>query len=148
MKKIILGIVMILAIGIAFAGDKFADVEKNVLASFKTDFAGAKNVTWKEINGFEKATFTLGNRVFFAYYQPGGELVATTRNLLSDQLPIRLQMELKKGFSNFWITDLFEVSFDDDNSYYLTLEDISRTVVLKSIGFYKWEIQKTIKRAK
>ena len=139
---------MILTIGNAFAEDKFADVEKSVLASFKTDFAGAKNVSWKEINGLEKATFTLGYQVLFAYYQPGGELVATTRNLLSDQLPIRLQMELKKGYSNFWITELFEVSFDDDTSYYLTLQDASRTVVLKSVSLCAWEIQKTIKKAK
>ena len=145
MKKIILGICMILTIGSSYAGNKFAAVEKVILASFKVDFAGAKNVTWKEINGYEKATFTLGNQVISAYYQAGGELIATTRNILSDQLPVRLQIALKKQYSNFWITELSEVSIDGETAYYMTLQDASKIIVLKSGTFSEWEVQKTLK---
>ena len=146
MKKIILGLCMILIIGSSYAGNKFAPVEKLILASFKVDFAGAKNVTWKEINGYQKATFTMGDQVISAYYQAGGELIATTRNILSDQLPVRLQIVLKKQFSNFWITELSEISIEGETSYYLTLQDSNKNLVLKSGTFSEWEVLKSIKK--
>jgi len=147
MKKIILGISMILTIGLSYAGNKFAVVDKAILASFKVDFAGAKNVTWKEINGIEKATFTLGDQVISAYYQAGGELIATSRNILSNQLPLGLQIALKKQFGNFWISELFEISNEEENCYYVTLQDQNKVVVLKSGAFNEWELQKVLKKS-
>jgi len=36
--------------------------------------------------------------------------MAVTRNIVSSQLPVSLLMNFKKHYSEFWITDLFEMS--------------------------------------
>jgi hypothetical protein len=50
-----------------------------------------------------------------------------------------LQTGLKKDYSNYWISDLFEVSNSDGTGYYITLENADSKVVLKSTGGDNWK---------
>jgi hypothetical protein len=76
--------------------------------------------------------------VLFAYYNGNGDLQAVVRNITSDQLPISLLSSLRKEYGNCWISDLFEIVSDDQTSYYVTLEDSDKKVVLKSQGTEFW----------
>ena len=49
------------------------------------------------------------------------ELMGLTRYISSLDLPISLQAGLKKDYSNYWISDLFEVSNSEGTGYYITL---------------------------
>ena len=147
MKKSILILAMLLTtiVGSSFA-NRTDDNKNRAAASFKQDFASAKEVTWETGKELVKATFKLNEQVMFAYYTESGELMAVVRNMVSSQLPINLLTNLKKNYQGFWITDLFEVSSNNESSYYVTLESADNVVVLKSSGLNKWEVFQREKR--
>lgn len=147
MKKVIFMMMMLVAVGTsAFAKDE-ETVNQSVLNSFKQEFAGAKDVAWQNNREYIKATFTLNEQVMFAFYSQGGELLAITRNISSDKLPISLLTNLKKNYSDFWITDLFELVSGGNGTYYITLQNADVEVVLKSDEFGGWEQYKKSKKA-
>lgn len=121
------------------------EINENILRSFNNQFAGAQDVNWEEGKSISKVTFRLNGQVMFAYYREAGELVAVTRNIISGQLPITLLADLKKSYQDFWITDLFEISADDNTSYYITLQSADQMLVLKSSGMQGWQTFKKIK---
>ena len=147
MKKSILILAMLLTtiVGSSFA-NRTDDNKNRAAASFKQDFASAKEVTWEASKEVVKATFKLNDQVMFAYYTESGELMAVVRNMVSGQLPINLLTNLKKNYQGYWITDLFEVSASNESSYYVTLESADNVVVLKSSGLNKWEVFQKEKR--
>lgn len=121
------------------------EINENILRSFNNQFAGAQDVNWEEGKSISKVTFRLNGQVMFAYYREAGELVAVTRNIISGQLPITLLADLKKNYQDFWITDLFEISADDNTNYYITLQSADQMLVLKSSGMQGWQTFKKIK---
>ena len=147
MKKIMLVWALVLTVGI---GSSFAlpteNVSQQAINAFKKDFASAQDVSWEINKETAKATFNLGGQVMFAYYSKVGELLAVTRNIVSSQLPINLIADLKKGYNEYWISDLFEMAANDNTSYYVTLQSGDQTVVLKSNGATGWEVFQKIKK--
>jgi hypothetical protein len=140
MKKSILSMALVLLLGVSstFANDS-EGVNQKVASSFKKEFANAKDVKWESSKDYVKATFTLNGQVLFAYYSENGDMLAMTRNITSSQLPIVLLNDLKKEYSNFWITDLFEMAAGNETAYYVTLESADSIVVLKSNNSTSWE---------
>ena len=82
----------------------------------------------------------------FAYYNQDGELLAVIRNVLSDQLPIRLLTEIRNNYGNFWISELFEMATEDRTTYYITVENSQERIVLKSDGLNQWTLYKKEKK--
>ena len=111
MKKRILVWALLLMFGISssFANNE-EGVSARVKASFKKEFANATDVKWENSKDFTKATFNLNDQVIFAFYGESGELIAVSRNITAAQLPIHLLSDLKKAYTNFWVTDLFEIA--------------------------------------
>jgi hypothetical protein len=148
MKKIMLVWAILLTVGL---GTSFARPTENVseqaINAFKRDFASAQDVNWEINKETAKATFKMNDQVMFAYYSQAGELVAVTRNILSAQLPINLLADLKKGYNDYWISDLFEMAANESTSYYITLQNGDQSVVLKSNGAAGWEVFKKVKKA-
>jgi len=142
MKQFILSIATMLMMGVsisAFAAkNEDGTVNQLIVKSFKKDFNGASNIIWEQRDTYTKATFSLHGQVLFAYYNNNGDLQAVVRNITSDQLPISLLSSLRKEYGNCWISDLFEIVSDDQTSYYVTLEDSDKKVVLKSQGTEFW----------
>ena len=141
MKQVILSIATMLMMGVsAFAANNDEVVNQQALRAFHNDFAGARQVSWDMKNGYTRATFSLNGQVLFAYYSTNGELQAVTRNIVSDQLPINLLAELRKEYSDYWISDLFEMATDNQTTYYVTLENSDKKIVLKSEGTNFWTV--------
>ena len=141
-NKILIGVfIFITGISSAFANDN-EEVNDKVVRSFNKEFAGAQNVQWVITKEFVKATFTLNEQVVYAYYGQQGNLMGVTRNILSGQLPISLLTDFKKNYSNYWITDLFEMAVNSENAYYMTVEDSDHKIVLKSNGTIGWDVFK------
>jgi hypothetical protein len=133
MKKSILiwAVLLISATSFSFANTN-DDSNTNVKTSFKKDFENAREVKWESVNTFIKATFKLGDKTICAYYSKDGDLVAMTRNILSSDLPITKQISLAKNYKGYWITDLFEISSNQETAYYITLENADSKLILKS----------------
>jgi hypothetical protein len=137
MKKIILTLAIALTTMLSFAGE--VKVSSRVLDAFNSDFSSAKEVTWTSTNSFYRASFVFNDQHVYAFYSTDGELMGLTRYLSSLDLPINLQAGLKKDYSNFWISDLFEVSNNEGTGYYITLENADSKIILKSSGGENWK---------
>ena len=147
MKKSILMWVMMLTIGLTstFANNE-ETINQRAVSAFRKDFTNAQDVKWENNKDFVKATFRMNDQVMFAYYSQTGDLMAVSRNILSNQLPINLLANIKKSYGTYWISDLFEVSSATDASYYVTLQSAEHTLVLKSTGISGWEVYKKEKK--
>ena len=144
MKKLVLLLAIVFATQLAFASD--ATTPSSASWSFKRDFHKATNVQWQYAETYVKASFVLDNQFMNAFYSPDGELMAVTRNILCEQLPLKLIMELKQNYSTYWISNLFEVVNESGDQYYITLENGDEILVLKAKAHKSWKLyQKTVK---
>jgi len=147
MKKRILTWALLLVTGIS---SSFASAPKgindHIRDAFKKEFKTAEVIKWETFKTFTKATFKLDDHVMFAYYSGNGDLIAVARNILSDQLPINLMTELKNNYNGYWITDLFEITGDPSESYYVTIENPDFRLTLESSDLSNWRIYKREKK--
>ena len=141
MNKFILSIATVLMMSFsAFASGNDNAVSQQARNAFKKDFASASNISFEQKDSYVKATFSLNGSILYAYYSNDGDLQAVVRNIVSDQLPISLLADLKKDYDGFWITDLFEISSNEQTTYYVTLENSDKKIVLKSSGTNYWDV--------
>ena len=145
MKKIIMILAVLISTTSAFAGEE--NVATKVLNAFKTEFSTAKEVEWTVGSNYYKAAFVYNEKHVFAYYNEEGELLGLTRYLSSDDLPLNLQKNLKKSYSKYWISDLFEVAKSDGTAYYITLEDADTKIVLKASAESDWSVYQKTRKA-
>ena len=138
MKRTIFALALSLVLGTASFANNDESINERAAQSFKKEFAQAKDVSWQKTGDMIRATFTLNERVLFAYYNQSGELMAITRNITTDQLPIALQTLLRKNYAEYWVSDLFEMVSGGQTNYYITLENADHKVVLKSEDFGSW----------
>ena len=145
MKKMILTLAIAMSSFAVFAGEE--NVSKKVLDAFKTEFKTVKDVEWTTSNDYYKASFTYNEKHVFAYYNMDGDLLGLTRYISPVDLPLNLQIGLKRNGNDFWISDLFEVAKNETTSYYITLENADTKMVLKSTGGSDWQVFKTVKKS-
>ena len=110
-----------------------------VKVAFHKDFKKAELTATEVKATYTKLTFKINGVVMYAFYSENGQLLAVTRNITSNQLPIQLLLEVKKDYSDYWITDLFELTGDGASNYYITLENADQRVTLRSNGSDSWE---------
>lgn len=147
MKKFMLIWALLLTVGVGSSfAHKLENVNEQVINSFKKDFASAQDVVWEKNKDIAKATFKMNDQVMFAYYTEDGNMLAAIRNIVSGQLPISLLSDLKKNYAGYWISDLFEMSSNDNTAYYVTVEDGAQKIVLKSLGSSGWETYRKDKK--
>ena len=141
MKKMILSLAAVMMMGFSvFANGKNDVVTQQARDAFKKDFATASDIRWQQTNSFLKATFSMNGQVLTAYYYSNGDLQAVVRNISSDQLPLNLLTSLRQDYTAFWITDLFEISSDNQTTYYVTIENSDKKIVLKSDDLSSWGV--------
>jgi len=114
-----------------------------VKAQFTQQFAQARDVRWEEGKDFFKATFEDWGRTLFAFYSGNGDLMGVATNLSASSLPERLQAQIKKSYTGYWITDLFGFHNQDEKGFVVTLESADRVVVLKAAGDESWSVYRT-----
>ena len=145
MKKLVLTLAIAITTFSAFAGE--VGVDQKVLNSFSKDFTTAREVQWTVGTNYYRADFTYNEKHVFAYYDMSGNLTALTRYVSPNDLPLTLQGSLKKNFSEYWISDLFEVSNNDGTSYYVTVENAETKLVLKASDGKTWDQYKRSKKS-
>ena len=139
-KKLAITMAMLLTLGASYSFANTPDsISSDIRTSFKKDFHNARIINTEVRKNFTKLTFKMDDVVMFAYYSENGELLAITRNIVSSQLPLNLQISLKSNYQGFWITELFELSGDNDSCYYVSLESANSKVTLRSNGD-TWEV--------
>jgi hypothetical protein len=148
MKKMILSLAAVMMMGFSvFANGNDNVVTQEARDAFKKDFATASNIRWEQRNNFLKATFSFNGQILTAYYYSNGDLQAVVRNITSDQLPINLITSLRRDYTAFWITDLFEVSSGGETTYYVTIENSDKKIVLNSDDLSSWQVYSKERKA-
>ena len=148
MKKSIIttAIILLAAIQVSLASDE-GQINKRTIASFKSDFKTAQSITWTRQRQIAIATFNLNGQVMMAYYSPESSLIAVVHHIPVDHLPIFLLTQLKKNYSDYWVSGLFEAAVDGDSHYHLTLENGDQTLTLKSVSDSDWTVEKSIRKS-
>ena len=146
MKRTIFTLALSLVLGTASFANNDESINEKAAQSLKKEFAQAKDVSWQKTGDMLRATFTLNEKVLFAYYNQSGDLMAITRNITTDQLPIALQTMLRKNYGGYWVSDLFEMVSGGQTSYYVTVENADQKVVLKSEDFGSWSTYRKEKK--
>jgi hypothetical protein len=146
MKKIIvsLALSMLVFTGSTFAGT--GGVPSSVSGVFNEKFAQATNVKWETGKDFYKAAFEMRGRTLFVYFADNGDIMGIAGNLSPVSLPENLRLEIKKNYSNYWITDLFKYRNADENGFVITLEGADKVIVLKALDDQGWQVYKTVAR--
>jgi hypothetical protein len=144
MKKMILVLAVAITTLSAFANEE--KVSKQILESFKTEFSSASEVSWSVQTDYVRAEFTFNGQRVNAFYSPEGELLGLTRYITSYDLPLFLQANLKKSYSDYWISDLFEVTKNEVTTYYITLESADTKLVMKATPGSDWSTHKRAKK--
>lgn len=137
---ITMALFLTLGISYSFARPALSPFGSNdeISIAFSKSFHNAQIISKESHKTYTKLTFRMNDMIMFAYYSENGELLAVTRNILSSQLPMTLLVELRTDYSNYWISDLFELSGEGQDCYYVTIENADVKVVLRSVGD-KWE---------
>lgn len=131
----------------AFAGNIKNNENDKVLTSFNQKFAEAKEVSTSVTNKFVQVRFKMNEQVMFAFFTESGELLGVSRHIITNQLPLALQTEIKVSFPGTWVTELFEYSSENESTYYLTLENADQKILLKSEYGSSWSVTKKVKKS-
>jgi hypothetical protein len=147
MKKILIALMLFVSMSFSavFAGEK--KVSPYVLQAFQSEFTTATDVNWTITDAYFKAAFILNEQFISAYYTPEGELFAVTRNVSTTQLPIHLMNSIKKDFSGYWVSELFEMNKSDGSSYYIRLENADEVLILRSSPGENWLVYDKTRKA-
>jgi hypothetical protein len=143
MKKTILSIV----IGLALFSTAFANApEKSTdraIASFMKEFHKASDVSWSANSNYIMAAFELDNQTQYAYYDFQGNLVGVVHHILTSSLPADLSGDIKTHFTGYWVSELFQVSSEQGDAYYIQLKNADEMIVLTTEGTGKWHLYST-----
>jgi hypothetical protein len=145
-KILLLSIVLVSFTAFSFAADAPA-VSKNVISSFNKQFSNARDIKWEHQANFEKVEFTMNDMVLFAYFNNNGELLAVSRFISPNQLPLQILTSLKSNYADYWVSDLFEIQTENGTSYYATIENANQILILKSEGMSEWQTFQREKKA-
>ncbi|HEV3325716.1 MAG TPA: hypothetical protein VG052_08915 [Puia sp.] len=124
-------LLLTLGVGSSFASNTNNGGD-NVNAWLHKDFRQAELLDTKTSSDYTRFTFKMGSMILTAFYSNKGELLAVTHNIQSTQLPLQLLMQVKRNYSSYWISDLFEYSANGSTSYFLTLENADNKITLRS----------------
>jgi hypothetical protein len=141
-KKFLVWVLSLMITGTLSYANKTDGINRQVEGSFRKQFGGAREVKWENHKAFVKLTFQLNESVLFAYYSQNGDLLAVSRNILTNQLPLIQLLRLKKEYAEYWISDLFELDTDSESSYYITLENADSKLILRSNCTDGWDLYK------
>src|SRR5436305_8284542 len=132
MKRVFLLLVIFFTLSSlsSYAGE--IEIATPVLQSFNNSFKNASDVKWTTVEDYFKAEFIFNGQQVCAFYDHDGKMIAITRHILSTQLPISLQADLRKDYEDCWISELFELNNDQGTTYFITLEKADVRVILKS----------------
>ncbi|BAV05480.1 hypothetical protein SAMN05421788_10567 [Filimonas lacunae] len=129
MKKFIIAAITVITLATsAFAAD---NNDSRVINQFKTAYPGATNVHYKTIGELVSISFVMDSTNMQAFYNEG-ELVATSRTISYQQLPLRAITTLQSKYNGYTTTEVIELDHNTEgSSYYVSLETNNQKVVVK-----------------
>jgi hypothetical protein len=124
-----------------------SDVSTAVKKAFGQKFSGAANVTWKENGGYYFAKFVLNEQTLTATYTDDGEMVALSRLITKDQLPLAVAESLTLKYGDYTLgTEITEIAMNGSTRYYLLASGKKQDLLLHCSPDGSVSVDKKIKR--
>jgi hypothetical protein len=122
MKKIIVGLTLLLGLAsFTFARNK-EEVNPETLRNFKKEFKSAQNVSWAVADEIATASFSLNGFRVQAYYGDDGQLLGTARTILFEQLPINVINAVNNRYGTAPLYEIIEFTRGAETFYRMTVE--------------------------
>lgn len=130
MKKLLATVLLAAAVTAgAFAAP--AKVSSAILYNFKNEFKEASDVTWLISRDFTKAAFTADDTKMEAYYNSNGDIIATSKSIDLDEIPVNAKRSFAKKFVGYNVTEAIRFEGFDEAAYYISGENEKESVILK-----------------
>ena len=129
MNKLLVTILLATLTAGAFAAPK--KVNAAILYNFQNAFKEASDVTWLISRDFTKAAFTADNTKMEAYYNSNGDIIATSKSIDLDELPVNAKRSFAKKFEGYTVTEAIRFEGFDEAAYYISGENERESVILK-----------------
>ncbi|RPD48762.1 hypothetical protein [Paracnuella aquatica] len=130
----------------AQAANTPAEVDPAVIKAFNRTFANTSKVTWTVKEDLFQANFEVSGRQATAFFSQGGELVVITRSIQVSELPLVLQAKIQEKYASKQVVEAIEASDEYSIRYFVTVEDDTKKIILRSNGSNGWLQHKKIKK--
>jgi hypothetical protein len=118
-----------------------------VKEAFKQKFNAAVNASWKENQGIYFVQFELNEKKLSAAYSRDGELVAVSRVITIDQLPLAVTQSLAEQYDAYSLpATATEIILQGTTSYYLIVQGKARNLQLKCSSDGNITVDKKMKK--
>ncbi len=121
MKNTILSVFFVLTLVVnGFAADRNKTDKKETASyfaqnNFNAKFHDAKDVTWSNVDGYYKASFSLNGVRKAAFFNAQGDYVATTEYVKAESLPAATLEKLKKTYKDYSIGEVLRFEVGDSS---------------------------------
>ncbi len=133
MKKTLTMITAALLLSTSIFANNAKNVNEKVNSAFAKDFSKATDVNWEEKGDYYVANFKMGTTSIVAAYDTEGTLLAASRTIKLDMLPLALTQALSAEYSSYqFASDVTELSHEGSTSYYLTIANDKHVLYLKA----------------
>lgn len=115
----------------------YATGEENVTPhakkTFDQEFPGASNANWKKVEQSDlyMVRFVYNQQVLLSYINEEGALLATARNISSENLPFMVNESIAKRFANYRVVQIEEITTATATNYFLTVENARVRIYVK-----------------
>jgi hypothetical protein len=135
MKKLatVLAATAILFSASAFTKDSNeTKASSKVEKSFEKDFSNATNSTWRKVGDVFIVNFDVNNSTIEAAYNQDGELVATSRQVVANELPLAITLAIGKKYPGYEVAKKAEeITFEKQTNYYINVGNDKEILKLK-----------------
>lgn len=130
MKRLfITALLAIAVVTVAFAAPK--KVSSAILANFNVEFKKASDVSWFITKDYTKASFTADNAKMEVYYDFNGDIIAASKSITLDELPVDAKRNFAKKFEGYDVKEAIRIEGFDEVAYYISGENEKESVILK-----------------
>lgn len=150
MKKLILLVsaALLMSANVLLANPYETTVNNRINSTFNDSFNGATDVKWyTDDNKTFTAKFTMSNTRVTAFFKDDGTLLATSRYLQAEQLPLKVSSKLNKKYPGNAIYCVVEYASTENVVYFITLESSDTWTVIKTDADANMKVYSRLKKA-
>ncbi len=135
MKKriLVLTAVFLMSLSATFAIDT-NNIPESIVKALNNEFQNVSDVEWKSTPDYYKASFIVAGNSLEAFFSYDGILIAQSRKISMDQLPMSLVKEAKEKNSANPVTDIFELLTNRGTEYFITFNTGKEAKTYQSNG--------------
>lgn len=109
------------------------DVEGKILDNFAGKFLSAEKVQWIQSAAYTQASFVWQHQEMEVFYDKAGDLYAISRKIKYESLPLNTILAIQEKYGNYVIGESIEMNSTEDGlSYYISVSNSNRKIILKS----------------